>query len=277
MRHLTRTTALLAGAFCCAGCGNQQKAELMLTVNTMVEQPAVPRSLMRVDLAKLLASLRLSRAQATQCQDWAAADGQAIRDALNQRAAEVSALEPKLQAVADEFVRTKADDKAKQDAVAARVLGDSQAVVTEDDPPFDVTAAVADHAATLAPAVKTLDLRQRQVLLGGWDKLTEAVGALVVLTAKDEIADARDQVVSALVDAQGYGFMAADEITAKARQAVNKVPTGQTDTKVVEAQVLALFKAVPPADANAQNEEVATTLATFLTLPPAVELLALVP
>lgn len=277
MRHFCRTAVLLLGLVLCGGCGNQQKADLMLTVSTMVDQPAVPRSLMRVDVAKLLAALRLNQAQAAQLKQWAETDGKAIRDTLHEKAATVAALEAKLSAVADEFVRTGADDKAKQDAVAARVLGDDQAVVTEDDPPFDVSAAVAERATSLLPMIKRLDLRQRQVVLGGWEKVSEGVAGLMVLAEEDGFDSARAQLVSDLVEAQGYGFMATDEVTAKAREAVDRVPTGQAAATGVEAQVLALFKALPPSDAEAQHEEVASTLATFLTLAPAAELLALVP
>lgn len=277
MRYLRLASGLLLALVCCTGCGNQQRAEMMVTLNTMVDQPAVPRSLLRTDLAKTIADLQLTRDQADQLQRWAANGGRAVRRELQARSTELLALEPKLRAVGDELVRTGVTGKAAQDAVAARVLGEQQTLVTTNGPPFDVRTAVANQIVTLAPAAKRLSLRQRQVVLGGWEKLREPVAALLVMTDQDEITGARQQLVQVLLEAQGYGYSADERAMAQAKQAVDRVPVGQATASNLDARILALFEAVPASDPAAQTAEVTATLGTFLALEPATELLALVP
>lgn len=276
-RLLLVLTACLSNLLC--GCGNKEKAELMLTWNVTAQHPALVRAIERADLASIVAMADFRADQAATLREWAATHGQQVRQTIEADFAKLDPEVPGMVAAADELVRSRANTKSDQDALLQRRLGERKDLVTGDQKPVQMDNLVAPHLPLLEPVVAKLTDRQSLVLLGQWDNLISACAA--VLTAPqdadpEDVKARRAALASNLLQARGYGMMPDDAETARADQLVAKVPTALPSAGRAEVECRALVAGLPLKDAAEFRDGVARTLAVLLCQQPAAELLALV-
>lgn len=268
---------LLSGALALAGCGNRDKAELLMMFESTARHPEVLAAMTKFELAGILAMMDLTPAQAARLKAFAEAEGRTIHQTLEAKFGELAGLSAKVDAVSAELLTQRVKTSAAQEQVKDRVLGEQKAIFEGDDPPLEIAQLVEPEAEKLLPLVKGLTDRQKLIALGDWKDLETAVGDLLTLakeTPKEDVDSQRDSLTGQLLEVRGGGYD--DDEFQKARPIVAKLPIGQADTGQVEARLAELLKAIPDRDPEATNQKVAGTLATLMCQTPAAELVALI-
>lgn len=274
--HVRRPAGWVLVGLLLAGCGNRERAELMMAMDALSANPAVSPAMTRAHAASVIASLDLSREQATALARWAKEDGAEVRRKLESRTAEIAALAPRLNAAADAMVRDRASTTEQRKSIAEQQLGQESRLFTGTDTGIDLNATIEAAAETLAPLAAELDDRQQCVVLGSWDEIGQRVAKLMT-AAGDDVAGARADLLSQVAYQRGYGFMVDEQVTRAAKAVVDAVPTGLPEATGVEETTAALLRALPAFDAAEQRKNATLALAALLSLGPSAELLALVP
>jgi hypothetical protein len=268
------------------GCNQRETAENALSMNALAKEPAYLFALERLEFAQTLAEMNLSRDQALALKAWAQTDGQASREAVQESVHQLGGLAPNVARAADALVRERAVSAAEQKAVCERELGknaglldgDAAAPIEIDNKP-NFESQIDLHAKTLRPVVATLGDRVQLTLLGSWGQVRSAVATVVM--AKDErksaLSSKRKAAVRAVMDARKLDPASNSEVAKRLTAILEKAPSGQKDGSNVDELVGRLLAAAPPADADAQVAEATLTLAMWLSLESAPELLDLVP
>ncbi len=258
------------------GCGNKEKAQMMLMINSSAKHPEVMQAMAAHDVAVILAMMQLQPKQAAALKDWAASDGETVRGEVEGQVAKVAAILPKLKEADLALLKQKAGTAAQQDALLTKVLGDQRKVVDSEEPPVDIDDVIQPHAEKLMPVVRTLSERQRLVALGQWQEAAKAIDDYLKLpkdAGKEDVESARDGVVDNVLEARGHGMIKDEAAEKKCRALVDKIPRSKPGTDA-EQELAKLVKAIPHENVDDLMEQTAATLATLLCQESAGELLA---
>ncbi len=282
MRTRLRWTAaaLLLGATLLTGCGNKEKAAMFITLDANSRYPAMQQALERVDLAGTIALMALDSTMAKELRSFAETHGKEVRETVEKKFNEGGQEAGKLVGCADGLIQAKAATTHDQAEYVAKALGDRKDMLTSSADTLQLDELVKAHTKALEPVVDQLSDRQQLVVLGHWKSASEAVTQLVKMAKNTDkvVVDAkREEILTSLVQARGYGGSSEEPTRVKAAKVVARIAIGQADTSGVEAAVAGVFEALPAKDAAKQRSEALQTLATMLCQSAAAELLALVP
>jgi hypothetical protein len=277
---------LLVATLAAAGaCGLADEAGVALSVDALVADPAAFHAWERLEVAETLASMQLSKQQATALKTWADTDGRAIREAIEAENHERGVLAPNLIRAADALLREKAGSAAAQETILNREIGKERVrqemarSAAENVLPSPMDAEFAEREKTLRPLVAGLTDRQQLVACGTWQEASKDVAALLMTPEadKNDLGARRGAVARSVAGRCGQHDASSGKLTEKLDAMLKQAPTGQADQRGVDELLARLFDAAPAADAQAQVDRATATLASVLSLAPASDLLALVP